>query len=373
MTDRSNPFPGIPLVESPLFEDLVGTLPPDVATVARRLHDDGFAVIDFPEPDFNTLAEETIAQLAQEYDWAGWRAKKAGGGMGGMRIQDSPNALVRHIAGNPRIIELLSQLYGRPAFPFQTLNFPVGTEQPFHADAVHFSCVPERFMCGVWVALEDIGPEQGPLVYYPGSHKLPIYTYDQIGVAPDESRDQRAYQAAWERVVAARGLERRTFCAKRGQALIWAANLLHGGDAHTNPDKTRWTQVTHYYFENCVYYTPMHSDPFYGKVLLRTPVDLRTGQQVEPRYLNAPLPDRVQRFFSPVPVAVPANPPAPPPQERGWKARLGLRRDSPAGTLPSDFDAETYLRLNPDVRMAGVDASHHYLAHGRREGRAYRD
>jgi hypothetical protein len=112
------------------------------------------------------LADDTIAQLAEEYDWAVWRAKKADGGLGGMRIQDSPNALVRRIAGNPCIIELLSQLYGRPAFPFQTLNFPVGTEQPFHADAVHFSGVPERFMCGVWVALEDIGPEQG-LVYYP--------------------------------------------------------------------------------------------------------------------------------------------------------------------------------------------------------------
>jgi hypothetical protein len=134
--------------------------------------------------------------------------------------------------------------------------------------------------------------------------------------------------------------------------------------------------VTHYYFENCVYYTPMHSDPFYGNVVLRTPVDLRTGQRVEPRYLNAPLPDRVRRFFFPSPVtvraAVPAASHTPLPQERGWKARLGLRRD-PAGPLPNDFDAETYLRLNPDVRMAGVDAAHHYLAYGRHEGRAYRD
>lgn len=41
-------------------------------------------------------------------------------------------------------------------------------------------------------------------------------------------------------------------------------------------------------------------------------------------------------------------------------------------TLPEDFDAGSYLELNPDVRRAGVGAVEHYVAHGRREGRRYR-
>lgn len=40
--------------------------------------------------------------------------------------------------------------------------------------------------------------------------------------------------------------------------------------------------------------------------------------------------------------------------------------------LPRDFDPETYLDLNEDVRAAGIDPVAHYLAHGRSEGRAYR-
>jgi hypothetical protein len=40
--------------------------------------------------------------------------------------------------------------------------------------------------------------------------------------------------------------------------------------------------------------------------------------------------------------------------------------------LPSDFDPETYLILNPDVRAAGVDARRHYLRHGMVEGRLYK-
>lgn len=40
--------------------------------------------------------------------------------------------------------------------------------------------------------------------------------------------------------------------------------------------------------------------------------------------------------------------------------------------LPSDFDPEAYLLLNPDVRMAGMDPVHHYLQHGRKENREYK-
>jgi hypothetical protein len=41
-------------------------------------------------------------------------------------------------------------------------------------------------------------------------------------------------------------------------------------------------------------------------------------------------------------------------------------------TLPTDFDSQTYLELNPDVREAGVDAIEHYLRYGVIEGRAYK-
>ncbi len=40
--------------------------------------------------------------------------------------------------------------------------------------------------------------------------------------------------------------------------------------------------------------------------------------------------------------------------------------------LPSDFSADDYLQLHPDVRAAGVDPAQHYLQFGMREGRAYR-
>ena len=70
----------------------------------------------------------------------------------------------------------------REPLPFQTLNFPVGTSQYPHSDSIHFHTIPAGFMVGVWVALENIDAENGPLVYYPGSHKLPYFSMQDLGL-----------------------------------------------------------------------------------------------------------------------------------------------------------------------------------------------
>jgi SAM-dependent methyltransferase len=52
---------------------------------------------------------------------------------------------------------------------------------------------------------------------------------------------------------------------------------------------------------------------------------------------------------------------------------LGSRPGFSGGTgqLPENFDPEVYLRLNPDLREAGVDPRRHYLIHGQKENRPY--
>jgi hypothetical protein len=40
--------------------------------------------------------------------------------------------------------------------------------------------------------------------------------------------------------------------------------------------------------------------------------------------------------------------------------------------LPKDFEARTYLRLNPDLQLSESDSIYHYRQHGARENRAYR-
>lgn len=353
----TNPLPGVPPVESPFFDRIAQAEGWDEETlrVARDLRDKGYAVIDFPAGDIDALADGIIAELTPRYDFEGWR-REGHAKREGLRVQDAweTSELVRRVAAEPRILDLLSRLYGRRAFPFQTLNFPVGTQQDAHSDSMHFSSVPERFMCGVWLALEDIDEGNGALEYYPGSHKLPIYTNEHIGVCAAVARDKDAhypwYVSLWQQIVAAHGLRKETFRARKGQALIWTANLLHGGGAHLDPQRTRWSQVTHYYFENCSYYTPVTSDPFFGSIEYRRLRDIGTGVLRENMYAGLRVPEEnVERAL------------------RNMDAYAEEERP-----LPMGFDGEAYLAANPDVRAAGMDAVEHWRSFGYAEGRKLR-
>ena len=47
---------------------------------------------------------------------------------------------------------------------------------------------------------------------------------------------------------------------KKGDIIIWHANLIHGGSKRNNINLTRKSVVMHYFFENCTYWTPLLSD-----------------------------------------------------------------------------------------------------------------
>ncbi len=177
------------------------------------------------------------------------------------RVQDawtiSDN--VRSIAVAPTVLELLEQLYERRPIPWQTLNFRIGSEQASHSDAMYFNSDPAGFMCGVWVALEDIDQTCGPVVYYPGSHKLPELNARILREATGRT-DGPAYEEYVLELVEEAGIEPAYATLSKGEALIWAANLVHGGSPQTDRARTRWSQVTHYVFEGCRMWKPFLSD-----------------------------------------------------------------------------------------------------------------
>lgn len=305
MTDVMRLFPGVPLVESPIFETVLDhmDLTADERSMAQSLNKNGYAVFDFPDPAIEVRVDRIRERLASQFviettDESGSQQIPIG------RIQDAwtCDEDVRAIAANPDVVELLSKLWGRRAFPFQTLNFRVATQQHAHTDTVHFSSVPERFMCGVWLAMEDIHPDSGPLHYVPGSHKWPIINNAMIGRRGWKQKlesVQLPYHDAWNALMAEHGSAFETFMPRKGQALIWCANLLHGGSPQADLNRTRWSQVTHYYFEDCVYYTPALSDEPLGQLELRRVLDATDGAVRPNLYLGqeipGPEPDLPQR------------------------------------------------------------------------------
>jgi hypothetical protein len=292
-----------------------------------------------------------IERLKPRYDWSAWQS----GQIDSLRIQDAwrYDSGVALIAINQRLLDIISSLFGRQAFPFQTLNFAACTQQHAQSDIVHFNTVPERFMCGVWVALEEVDENNGPLLCYPGSHRWPTFLNEHIGVnsrhrLPQGSHYQE-YIRLWRELIEVNQVRPERILAKKGQAVIWLANLLHGNDKQHDLTRTRFSQVTHYFFEGCAYYTPLFSDPFYGNISFRDLVDAATCRKVPNTVSGYPV---SRRFIE--------------------ETRITDAPPEKPGELPPGFDPDRYLWLNPDVAAANIDPTRHYVTFGYREGRRWR-
>lgn len=280
-----------PWVESPFFAEILPAknLTEAEKRLAQEYHDNGFVVVS------GLFDESLIDRVQQEAERAFDKTVKIKTYRDDTRVQDlwMASEPVKNLSCTPSLLSILEMLYGREAVPFQTLNFRVGTQQRAHSDTIHFSSLPARYMCGVWVALEDITAENGPVFYYPGSHRLPEYNFSHIWQEPKDPdySDYKAYEDFIEKVVAQCGFEKKAFHAKKGDALIWSSNIIHGGSKVEKEGSTRWSQVTHYYFADCIYYTPMVSNMVTNELFLRNKlVNIRTNQVVPQSYNGQALP-----------------------------------------------------------------------------------
>lgn len=133
---------------------------------------------------------------------------------------------------------------------FQSLSFDVGSEQGMHQDTAYVVVSSPLRLAAAWVALEDIQEGSGELMYIPGSHRLPEYHFSGSYKHWSPERDGKEAEEEWARLIhvnaEAMVLKREVFRPRKGDALIWSADLAHGGSPVKNRDLTRKSLVGHY-------------------------------------------------------------------------------------------------------------------------------
>jgi ectoine hydroxylase-related dioxygenase (phytanoyl-CoA dioxygenase family) len=111
-------------------------------------------------------------------------------------------------------------------------------------------------MCGVWTALEDVQPDSGELVVFPGSHRLPRVYMKDAGipkVGEDWSRFGETVTPMWTELLGNK-FAREVYRPKAGTVLIWHENLMHAGSMRLDMSKSRRSIVGHYFAEGSVVY-----------------------------------------------------------------------------------------------------------------------
>ncbi len=185
---------------------------------------------------------------------------------------------IAKLANNENVLNFLELTYQRKPLPFSTINFIASTEQPLHSDYWHFGSIPERYLCGVWIAMEDIHEDSGPLQVVPNSFSLPNINQEKLGLnIPKNLKILKDNYSIYEDFIRNQikelKLKPEPIIIKKGQCLVWSANLLHGAFKRKNKKLTRKSMVTHYHFEGCKFYNPIYTD-FSNKVYNERILDL---------------------------------------------------------------------------------------------------
>jgi phytanoyl-CoA hydroxylase len=251
----------------------LGWISDEEAELLRAWKRDGFVILP------QAVAREDIERLDEDVEriWARnsthryfvefWENDTKSVRLAGPEFRDRSVKLLDLFAGSaaalrvtfaPAVLRFLSIIFERPALAFQSLYFRWGSRQDVHQDSAFVRVSSPREFAASWVALEDIQERSGELEYFAGSHLLEDHLFEGVDKwMPFKSPDYRLYVDSLRSRCVERGLEHRLFRPRKGDVLLWHADLAHGGSSIVTPGVTRKSLVTHFCPTDC---SPQYSD-----------------------------------------------------------------------------------------------------------------
>ena len=257
----------------------LGLVSTEDSKTLRQFITDGYTVLRNVIPD--NVLDRAEAALGKAYNGGVPNLKFAISGVG-ERVDWQRTALtnpakaldlhwmspeIRDLALCDGVLRILHMIMERRVFASQTLGFWHGSAQEAHQDSAYVNYSHRMQFLATWIALEDVTENSGELFYYVGSQNLKEYLYlgafkgveDAARMHPHSvlNAEIKAHIVSLPPAAEKLGLRRERFIAKRGDVLIWNADLAHGGSP-ISTDSTRKSVVTHYcpaeavpsYFEN---------------------------------------------------------------------------------------------------------------------------
>ena len=150
----------------------------------------------------------------------------------------------------PLVSKFLQVIFEDDPIAMQSIYFEYGSQQSQHQDTAYVVAEKPLSLAACWIALEDIEEGSGELVYYPGSHRFEPFLFSGEFKSWTPKRDgQEQHKEFLEKLhtqAKERGIALEPFLARKGDILIWHADLSHGGARITTNDQTRMSLVAHF-------------------------------------------------------------------------------------------------------------------------------
>lgn len=163
------------------------------------------------------------------------------------------DALADAFADN-QALAVADRFFGEPATLYTSLYYERGSEQALHQDTPYFCTRPADRYLGVWLALDDVDVDNGPLRVVPRSHLLPEIDVralarklfpDPASIPGISQEGWLAYQNAVQQQCDERGMQAQEIHVRRGDVIIWHPSMFHGGAPHHVSARPRRSLVMH--------------------------------------------------------------------------------------------------------------------------------
>jgi hypothetical protein len=153
---------------------------------------------------------------------------------------------LRDLLLSSKLTGVLSALLGDEPVLCNSLNMEYGSEQDYHADSLFMTPLTPGGVIAVWLALEDVKAGSGALRVYSGSHEIPPYEFAD-GSYHGIEFELPQWATYMQHEIDVRGLRPKSLFARRGDAIIWHADLIHGAEPILDRTLTRRSMVGHYF------------------------------------------------------------------------------------------------------------------------------
>ena len=204
----------------------------------------------------NKEVDRLLAQKATDFNYTGRKI---------MDAYKESELIDKDYFRNRELLRLLNFIMGKKVIPFQTIHFIEGSEQRAHSDSIHMMTQPLGYLIATWTALEDINENNGALAYYPKSHRLPYVTCQDYASGNSKyligKNSYKKYEDYIENLIKKHHLKKEFFFAKKGDVLLWHANLIHAGSPIKQKGATRRSMVGHYFCEGVICYHEISQRP----------------------------------------------------------------------------------------------------------------